>query len=218
MTKTNESNPSRRALLEVAVAMLEQRGVDGFTIDEVLLESGTSSSSLYHHFGSRHGLLIAAQDESYRRAARAEDRRNLDGGLHAATPEEFLDYVAGQLRRIVTDPATRSVRRNRLAAAARSLASPELAAQTAAVQEKMLGAIADMFEDAQVRGLINPQLDTRAYAAWFHGMTLGRTITEGGSIDNEAWLAVAIPAALAPLRAPAEVRPPPAGAPTPSGC
>jgi hypothetical protein len=57
-----------------------------------------------------------------------------------------------------------------------------------------------MFDDAQARGLINPGLDTRAYARWFHGMTLGRTVTEAGFIDSEAWLAVAIPAALAPLR------------------
>lgn len=204
MASGSGTNPSRQALLDAAVSMLDERGVDGFTIDEALLESGTSSSSLYHHFGSRHGLLIAAQEESYRRAARGEDRGNLDGGLRATTTEQFLDYVAGQLERIVTDPAARSVRRSRLAAAALALASTDLAAQTAGVQEKMLEAIAEMFDDAQARGLINPQLDTRAYAAWFHGMTLGRTVTESGPIDSEAWLAVAIPAALAPLRPPAE--------------
>jgi AcrR family transcriptional regulator len=203
VTRAGDTNPSRRALLDTAVAMLEERGPDGFTVDEVLVESGTSSSSLYHHFGSRHGLLIAAQDESYRRVARAEDARNLDGGLSATTTEEFLAYVARQLRRIVTDPANLVVRRTRLAAAARSLASPELAAQTVAVQERMFDAIVVMFDSAQARGLIDPQLDTRAYAAWFHGMTLGRTVTEAGSVDSEAWLAVAIPAALAPLRPPA---------------
>ena len=183
--------------------MLEERGADGFTIDDVLIESGTSSSSLYHHFGSRNGLLIAAQDESYRRVARGEDRHNLDGGLSATTTEEFLDYVAGQIRRVVTDPANRSVRRTRLVAAARSLESPELAARTIAVQELLLDAITGMLDDAQARGLIDPGLDTRAYAAWFHGMVLGRTVTEAGSVGSEAWLAVAIPAALAPLRPPA---------------
>ena len=200
MTRKAQPNPSRRALLDTAVSMLDERGADGFTIDEVLVESGTSSSSLYHYFGSRHGLLIAAQEESYRRVARSEDVRNLDGGLGATTTEEFLDYVDSQIRRIVTDPANRSVRRARLAAAALSLASPELAAQTAAVQEKLFDTITAMFDDAQARGLIDGGLDTRAYAAWFHGMTLGRTVTEGGSVDAEAWLAVAIPAALAPLR------------------
>jgi hypothetical protein len=35
-------------------------------------------------------------------------------------------------------------------------------------------------------------------------MTLGRTVTERTFTKVEAWLAVAIPAALAPLRLPAE--------------
>lgn len=202
MTGTAAVNPSRQALLDTAGAMLDERGPDGFTVDEVLVESGTSSSSLYHHFGSRQGLLAAAQEESYRRHARREDRRNLDGGLCATTTEEFLAYVAHQLERIVTDPANLAVRRSRLQTAAQSLSSPELAADTLAVQESMLDAIAAMFEDAKARGLIDPALDTRAYSAWFHGMTLGRTVTEGGSVNARAWLDVAIPAALAPLRPP----------------
>jgi len=180
--------------------MIEEWGLDGFTVDELLVESGTSSSSLYHHFGSREGLLIAAQEERYRRLARGEDLRNLDGGLAATTTEEFLAYVARQIERIVTDPANRAVRRSRLEAAARSMASPELATRTAAVQEMMFDVIAAMFDVAQARGLIDLGLDTRAYAAWFHGMTLGRTVTEAGSVGTDAWLAVAIPAALAPLR------------------
>lgn len=183
--------------------MIEERGLDGFTVDEVLVQSHTLSSSLYHHFGSRKGLLVAAQDERYWRLARGEDLRNLDGGLDATSTEQFLDYVTRRIKRIVTDPANRAVRQSRLEAAARSLASPELAVRTGAVQEKVVDAIAAMFDVAQVRGLIHPGLDTRAYAVWFHGMTLGQTITEGGSVDTEAWLAVAIPAALAPLRLPA---------------
>ena len=190
-------------MLETAVAMLEERGPGGFTIDEVLIQSNTSSSSLYHHYGSRDGLLVAAQEESYRRAARAEDRRNLEGGMNATTSEEFFDYVAAQLRRIVTDTETQPRRRSRLGAAARSLESPELAARMVETQHKLIDAIAEMFSSAQQRGLINADLDTRAYSAWFHGMTLSRTITEVGFADTEAWLAVAIPAALAPLRLPA---------------
>lgn len=203
MTPKNDSNPSRKAILDAAVSLLETRGPEGFTIDEVLIESETSSSSLYHHFGSREHLLAAAQHESYRRTTRGEDRRNLDGGFAASTNEQMCEYIADQLRRIATDPAVRSVRRHRLATAGRATASPELAAKVRSTQEKMFDEIAAMFADAQSRGIVNPALDTRAYAAWFHGMTLSRTVTEGGSVDAESWLAVAIPAALAPLRLPA---------------
>jgi AcrR family transcriptional regulator len=203
MSPPGGSNPSRRALLDTAIRLIEERGQDGLTVEDVLIESGTSSSSLYHHFGSRQGLVTAAQDESYRRLARQEDRSNLDGGLTATTSEEFLAYVTAQIVRIVTDPDNRSVRQTRLEVVARSFGSPPLAAQTTDVQEKMFDVIAAMFASAQERGLINPDLDARAYAAWFHGMTLSRTITETGSVDTDSWLAVAIPAALAPLRLPA---------------
>ena len=204
VTSGSATNPSQQAMLDAAVRMIEELGVDGFTVDEILVQSHTSSSSLYHHFGSRKALLVAAHDELYRRLARGEDLRNLDGGLDATSTEQFLDYIARQIERIVTDPANRTVRRSRLEAAGRSLASPELATRTIAVQERMVDAIAAMFDAAQARGLIHPELDTRAYAVWFHGMTLGRTVTEGGSVSNERWLAVAIPAALAPLYPPAD--------------
>ena len=194
-----DKKPNRSAILAVAIELLNERGPDGFTIDEVLVRSGTSASSLYHHFGNREGLVLAAQEARYVHTVRGEDRGNLDGGFAARTTEEFCDFVAAQLRRIVTDPANRKVRRDRLEVAARALHSPDLAEGARTYQAKMLDAVTLVFADAQARGLINADLDTRAYSAWFHSMTLGRTFVEEGAVDAEAWLRVAIPAALAPL-------------------
>lgn len=195
---------TRQAILDAAIVLVETRGAEGFTVDEVLIESSSSASSLYHHFGNREGLLLAVEEERYHRRFRAEDRRNLDGGLAAETTEEFFAYLAGQIRRIVTDPANVEVRRDRLRVGARALDSPSLAERTTAVQERLIDAVAAMFEDAQARGLIAADVDARSYSAWFHGMTLGRTFTEE-TTDAEAWLAIAIPAALAPLRPPTPV-------------
>jgi AcrR family transcriptional regulator len=194
------ARPARDAILEVAMELLDERGPDGFTIDDVLVRSDASASSLYHHFGNREGLVLAAQSERYRQTLRREDRGNLEGGYAAETTEEFFAYVSDQLRRIVTDPATREARRNRLEVAARALHSSELAEGARKYQARFLDTITAMFDDAQARGLIDRALDTRAYCAWFHGMTLGRTIVEDGDVDAESWLAIAIPAALAPLR------------------
>lgn len=192
-------NPTKDAILEAAILLLDKRGADGFTVDEVLIESSSSASSLYHHFGNREGLLLAVEEARYRRRLRGEDRKNLAGGLDAQTTEEFFEHVAVQIRRIITDPLNVDVRRDRLQVAARALDSPALAKQTKALQDRLIDAVAAMFEAAQARGLIAADLDTRAYSAWFHGMTLGRTFTED-TLGAEAWLAVPIPAALAPLR------------------
>lgn len=186
-------------ILDTAIELLDRRGADRFTVEEVLIESDTSASSLYHHFGSRQGLLVAVEEERYRRGLRAEDRRNLEEGLAATTTEQFFQHLANQLRRIATDPASVAVRRERLQVAARALDSPDLARRTIEVQARLIDEVAKSFANAQALGLINADIDPREYSAWFHGLTLGRTFTED-ALDAEAWLSIAIPAALAPLR------------------
>lgn len=202
-------SPARRAILDVAMDLLDECGPDGFTIDDVLVRSDASASSLYHHFGSRDGLVVAAQRERYRQTMKRENLGNLAAGFAATSTEEFFEFIAVQLERIATDPAAREIRRDRLAMAGRALHSPELAEASRAYQVKFLEAIQTVFDDAQARGLINAELDTRAYCAWFHGMTLGSTVVEGGPGDAVGWLAIAIPAALAPLRPqPGQTAPP----------
>lgn len=181
--------------------LVTDRGADRVTVDEVLIEAEASASSLYHHFGNREGLLAAVEEERDRRGWSGQ-RQNLSGGLTAQTPEEFLAYIESEIRRIATDPQTVAIRRDRLQVAARALDSRELAAARRKLQAQMIDAVAAMFDAAQARGLIPADLDTRAYSGWYSGMNMGRAFTEDGTLDAEAWLAIAVPAALAPLRLP----------------
>src|SRR5690349_13658729 len=107
------------AIMEGTILLLEERGADGLLLEDVLAEADASAGSLYHHFGSRDGLLVAAEEERYRTQFRNEDPANLDDGFSAKTTEEFFAYLTAQIRRIVTDPANVPVRRNRLKIAAR---------------------------------------------------------------------------------------------------
>jgi AcrR family transcriptional regulator len=195
------------AILEATIRLMEERGPDGFTIDEVLVESDTSASSLYHHFRSREGLIAAAERYRYRQSWGERDRRQLEIGKAVRTNEELIELIASELRRIATDPDTIAARRSRMQVAAKALDSPEVAADRAHVQALVVDAIDQIFAGAQARGLAPPDLDTRAYSAWYVGMTLSRTFTEDGTLDAESWLAIAIPAAQAPLRMPAAAAP-----------
>jgi AcrR family transcriptional regulator len=190
----------KRAILETTLRLIEERGPDGFTIDDVLVESGTSTSSLYHHFGSREGLLAAAERFRYRQSWGARDRRQLDIGRAVQSNQELLAFVAGELRRVATDPETIAARHSRMQVAAKALDSPEVAADRAVVQAMVVDAIDLIFAGAQARGLVPDDLDTRAYSGFFVGLTLSRTFTEDGTLDAESWLSIAIPAAQAPLR------------------
>jgi AcrR family transcriptional regulator len=93
--KPSRSHPprgSRQRALDAALALFEARGVANTTIEEVRDRSGVSIGSLYHHFGSRDGLVAALFDElllRYRRHLMAalsdsEDARALlDGFVRA---------------------------------------------------------------------------------------------------------------------------------------
>jgi len=195
-------NETAQALLDATVTRLESSTWDAVNVGEILTECHVSRSSLYHYFGSRQGLLAAASSERYRRMLLAENLATIDEAAACTTEDEFLAFVEGQVTRIVTDPMTREVRRVRLVALADALQHDAVMARLVEAQRLLLDAVAQIIRDARQRGLVNPELDVDAYSAWLHSMTLGRTTTEESFPDTQRWLAVAIPAALAPLRTP----------------
>jgi len=197
-TASAAAGRTRERILTAAVVVLVTRGADAVRIDEILITADASASSLYHHFGDRKGLIRAASAVVNDQLVASEDRSNLDGGYAATTPEEFCDYVVGQLRRAAISDENRSRRTQRVRLAAESIGEPPT--DDVRMQTLMMSTIADLFEDAKSRHLINPELDTFAYAMWFQGMLLGQLLTESMQPDVERWLAVAIPAALAPLQ------------------
>lgn len=60
--KQSRSQDSTHRMLDAALAILGRNGMTGLSIAAVSRESGVSNGALYHRFGDRHGLLVAAQD------------------------------------------------------------------------------------------------------------------------------------------------------------
>lgn len=56
------SQTSTGRMLDAALTILDRDGLAGVTIAAISRESGVSNGALYHRFGDRHGLLVAAQD------------------------------------------------------------------------------------------------------------------------------------------------------------
>jgi AcrR family transcriptional regulator len=198
MATPSTARSTRQRILAAAVTVLRARGADAVRIDEILITADASASSLYHHFGDRKGLIKAASAVVSEQLAASEDPGHLDDGYAATTHDEFCDYIVRQLRRAVTSDENRRRRTQRVLLAAASIGEPP--AEHTKFQIMVTSAIADLFEDAKSRHLINADLDSFAYCAWFQGMLLGQLATEATQADVERWLGIAGPAALAPLR------------------
>ena len=83
---------SRERALVAALALFEIQGVAGTTIEQVRDSAGISIGSLYHHFGSRDGLVAALYDDLLARyratitaelGSREDARALLDGFVQA---------------------------------------------------------------------------------------------------------------------------------------
>jgi AcrR family transcriptional regulator len=115
----------RRALIDAALALVRERGLDGFTLREAARRVGVSQTAPYRHFETKEALLAAVAEEGYRsllgvlrglpEAARADPRQRLRAlGLAA-----FSFYVSepARFRVMVGRPASEKERYPALAAA-----------------------------------------------------------------------------------------------------
>ncbi len=55
----------RRALVEAALALVRERGADGFTLREAARRVGVSQTAPYRHFQTREALLAAVAEEGF---------------------------------------------------------------------------------------------------------------------------------------------------------
>ena len=55
----------RRALLDAAMELIRERGIDGFTLREVARRAGVSHAAPYHHFHDKAALVSALAVESF---------------------------------------------------------------------------------------------------------------------------------------------------------
>ncbi len=60
------SEEANAKILEAAVGLLFEKGLDGFTIDEVASRSGVAKTTIYRHFSSGNEVLVTALDSTIR--------------------------------------------------------------------------------------------------------------------------------------------------------
>jgi AcrR family transcriptional regulator len=92
---------TRRRILEVAEALVRERGVEGVTIDDITEAADIARASFYHHFDSKHDLLVPVARAHTRSLNRRIDRliENL------ADPAEVVAVgLRHSLRGFVDDP------------------------------------------------------------------------------------------------------------------
>ena len=121
--KVVERETSRRGrataakLIESAAKELDRVGPVKFDIDSVLRKSKISKGSLYHHFGSKNGLLVAVETQQFIKYLDEQNTllRNLVETRKSAS--EFLTLMT-RVMEISGLPESRELRKKRIRAIA----------------------------------------------------------------------------------------------------
>ncbi|WP_053739107.1 TetR/AcrR family transcriptional regulator [Nocardia sp. NRRL S-836] len=87
----------RQSLLDAALRLVEEGGLDAVTIAALTERSGMSNGSIYHHFGSRAGVFAQLYADSYSRCVAAMTPALDDRPAAQAVRDltlRYLDWVA----------------------------------------------------------------------------------------------------------------------------
>lgn len=100
--KQKQGAESREKILDAAVALIFERGYSGTTVSALCKRSGLLVSSVYHHFGSKDGVLAAVvKRESERFFGELPQWKDYAG---ADTVEDFRSFMHAVGSAIREDP------------------------------------------------------------------------------------------------------------------
>lgn len=143
MAKQERGTRSRRAILEAAAEVFDQRGFDAASTNEILARSGLTRGALYHHFPSKEaiaGALLEAHSEA------------LVVPEHSSKTQAVIDLTFAFARRLQHDPVLRAS--VRLAVEKTSFPRP-----LNTPYDQSSAAIRELLEQAREQGEILPGLN-----------------------------------------------------------
>jgi len=199
--KVVERETSRRGrataakLIEFAAKELDRVGPVKFDIDSVLRKSKISKGSLYHHFGSKNGLLVAVETQQFIKYLDEQNTllRNLVETRNSAS--DFLTLMT-RVMEISGLPESRELRKKRIRAITVAAHDRDLSEFIKTEQIKGSIYLAQTLQIAKDRGWIKPDVDVLAASYWIQGLFMGHImldITEIKDLDK-AWNSIAVDA------------------------
>lgn len=169
---------TRTRILDLAVAAIDAGGEAAVRVNHIVAEAGVTPPVLYHHFGNRDGLVIAAQVARYTRRT-FDDIERIGEAVATCTSREALRavLVATWTASLAQRAQNRWVRTSAMGSA---YARPELEAAIAASQDEIVDQLVTIFEPCREKGWFRPDIDLVSTVAWHHSVLIGRVHIERG--------------------------------------
>lgn len=193
LRKRSDGLATIQVVIRHARVEMESSGPVKFNLDRVIESSGVARSSVYHHFGSRAGLIATLELEHWVEQQAAELRGMRKFLLEASDMEEVLAAVEFALK-IDGDRAGRERRLRRITSLVAADGIPALATTLREQQVRGTNHLAETLRMMSDRGVISPELDLVAIAYFIQSNLVGRVLVDVGDepgVDDK-WVDVVV--------------------------
>lgn len=173
---TAETDAKRR-ILSAAIEVIDAEGDAALRITDIASRAGVATGLINHHFGSRDGLVAAAQAERYRGLA-GRDIESFRALGRAGVPPEEIDAAIREMCEMLAGRERSEFRMRRVSAIGATHGRPELRNDLARISTETIDEFARVLEVGQSYGLVRTDVRPRVLATLVLSTNLGLVLAD----------------------------------------
>ena len=172
-----ETNNTRERLLKATAAVIDKGGEGAVRIRDLTKSCNITAPSIYHFFGSREGLIDAAQAFRFSHG-QLQLGDAFASAIHQCKNKTQFVELAHRFLATMFSLDRRAVRNSRLNVLGNAVNRPDLSKELARVQEESNVVVGEALRYAQSKGWVRDDFNTEMFAAWLVGMVNSRRLIE----------------------------------------
>ena len=176
-----EINNTRERLLKATAVAIDKGGEGAVRIRDLTKSCNITAPSIYHFFGSREGLIDAAQAYRFSRG-QLQLGNAFSTAIHQCKNKAQFVKLAHQFLTTMFSYERRAIRNVRLNVLGNAVNRPDLSKQLSHVQEESNKVVGEALRYAQSKGWVRDDFNGDMFAAWLNGMVNSRRLIEMNGI------------------------------------
>jgi AcrR family transcriptional regulator len=176
-----ETNNTRERLLKATAAAIDKGGEGAVRIRDLTKSCNITAPSIYHFFGSREGLIDAAQAYRFSRG-QLQLGNAFSTAIHQSKNKAQFVKLAHQFLTTMFSYERRAIRNVRLNVLGNAVNRPDLSKELSHVQEESNKVVGEALGYAQSKGWVRDDFNGDMFAAWLNGMVNSRRLIEMNGI------------------------------------
>lgn len=158
-------------------------------IPEICEATGVNYGSVYHHFGSREGVIDAAYDMIFTRLVEEDLQTFRTVNESVQTLEEYLEVMGPIVSRLSSGEERRARRAMRFRIVAAASTRPRLKEMIGKSQERLTDDLRVLTEYAQAMKWLRADVSARTLSVLFQILVFGRALDDVSNtpVDEAEW-------------------------------